>query len=43
VTLRDTSRLGWRHNTRFDAWVREMAEADLAVVRNEEELRSRYD
>jgi GDPmannose 4,6-dehydratase len=35
-------KLGWRHETTFDALVREMVEADLAVVR-EERNRSRYD
>ena len=36
-------RRGGRHNTSFDALVEEMVEADLAVVRNEEERRNRYD
>ena len=36
-------RLGWRHKTSFDDLVKEMVEADLAVVRRENERRNRHD
>jgi GDPmannose 4,6-dehydratase len=36
-------RLGWRHKISFDDLVREMVEADLAVVQREKERKSRHD
>ena len=36
-------RLGWRHKTSFDDLVKEMVEADLTVVRRENERRNRHD
>jgi GDPmannose 4,6-dehydratase len=36
------ARLGWRHRTSFEELVREMVEADLAVVAREPALMSRY-
>ena len=36
-------RLGWRHKTTFDDLVKEMVEADLALVRLERERRNRHD
>ena len=35
------TKLGWQHNTTFSELVREMVEADLAVVRQEHDRRSR--
>ena len=35
------ARLGWRHKTTFDALVREMVEADLIAVRDEQRRRHR--
>src|SRR6516165_3278986 len=36
-------RLGWRHKTTFDQLVKEMVEADLAIVRYEQERKNRHD
>ena len=36
-------RLGWRHKTTFDQLVKEMVEADLAIVRGEQERKNRHD
>jgi GDPmannose 4,6-dehydratase len=36
-------RLGWRHKTTFDQLVNEMVEADLAIVRREQERKNRHD
>jgi GDPmannose 4,6-dehydratase len=35
------AKLGWRHKTTFDALVKEMVEADLVAVRDEEKRRQR--
>jgi len=35
------ARLGWRHRTTFDALVREMVDADLIAVRDEQRRRHR--
>ena len=35
------AKLGWRHKTTFEALVKEMVEADLVAVRDEEERRQR--
>jgi GDPmannose 4,6-dehydratase len=35
------SKLGWRHKTTFDALVKEMVEADLVAVRDEQHRRNR--
>jgi GDPmannose 4,6-dehydratase len=37
------AKLGWRHNTTFDALVKEMVEADLVAVRDEQNRRQRAD
>jgi GDPmannose 4,6-dehydratase len=36
-----SAKLGWRHKTSFDALVKEMAEADLIAIRNEQARRNR--
>ena len=36
-------RLGWRHKTTFDELVKEMVEADLAIVRGEQERKNYHD
>jgi GDPmannose 4,6-dehydratase len=36
-------RLGWRHRTTFDQLIKEMVEADLAIVRYEQERKNRHD
>ena len=36
-------RLGWRHKTTFDQLVKEMVEADLEIVRYEQERKNRHD
>jgi GDPmannose 4,6-dehydratase len=35
------AKLGWRHKTTFEALVKEMVEADLVAVRDEEKRRQR--
>jgi GDPmannose 4,6-dehydratase len=35
------TKLGWRHKTTFDALVKEMVEADLVAVRDEQNRRNR--
>jgi GDPmannose 4,6-dehydratase len=35
------AKLGWRHKTTFDALVKEMVEADLVAVRDEQNRRHR--
>ena len=37
------TKLGWRHNTSFDALVREMVDADLTAVRLEQDRRNRHE
>jgi GDPmannose 4,6-dehydratase len=37
------AKLGWRHTTTFDALVREMVEADLIAVRDEQSRRHRHE
>jgi GDPmannose 4,6-dehydratase len=37
------ARLGWKHRTSFDALVKEMVEADLLMIRNEQARRNRRD
>jgi GDPmannose 4,6-dehydratase len=36
-------KLGWRHKTTFDELVKEMVEADLTIVRRENERKNRHD
>jgi GDPmannose 4,6-dehydratase len=36
-----SAKLGWRHKTSFDALVKEMAEADMIAIRNEQARRNR--
>jgi GDPmannose 4,6-dehydratase len=37
------AKLGWKHKTSFEALVKEMVEADLLVIRNEQVRRNRRD
>ena len=34
--------LGWRHKTSFDSLVKEMVDADMLAIRNEQERRNRH-
>jgi len=36
------AKLGWRHKTSFERLVRDMVQADLVVIRKEQERRNRY-
>jgi len=36
-----SAKLGWRHKTSFDALVKEMVEADMIAIRNEQARRNR--
>ena len=38
-----TAKLGWRHKTSFDALVKQMVEADMIAIRNEQVRRNRHD
>jgi GDPmannose 4,6-dehydratase len=34
--------LGWRHKTSFNSLVKEMVDADMLAIRNEQERRNRH-